>query len=297
MSSWVVASLVAGLVFVLLGSAIALSPVQAALRLRARARPGDAEGWLDARAVAAWRVEMRCAGAWVAGTGGLWLQGPAWRLRVRMRAGIGPWPLLGPRRLRWGATALPKPAQGAGGLPRPAPGLLRRPIQSLAARWRRPGAGLAALRALAGTLARRTGWRQLKGELELGLADAMATALTAAAVQSALLAGLARAGLRPAAVPGALGVVPRFGRPEAALRVDAAAAVRVLWLMVAVIRAAWAVERAPRQAAAAGPCPGRPRAGPLGPGPRAAGWPLPRPWRVWRRRRRPQRARASRAFA
>ena len=297
MSSWVVAWLVAGLVFNLVSFALALSPVQAAVRLRACAVPGKAAGWLDARAVAAWRVDVRCAGVWVAGAGSLLLQGPARRLRVRVRAGIGPFPLPGPRRLQWAATGLPRPSPGAEGLPRRAPGLLRRPIQSLAARWRQPGAGPAALRALTSTLAPRTGWRRLKGQLELGFADAMATALAAAAVQSGLLAGLARAGLRPAAVPGALRVVPRFGRPAAALRVDAAAAVRVLWLMLAAIRAAWAVVRPPRQAAAPGPCPGRPGAGLFRPGPRGAGWPLPVPWRMWRRARRPQRARASRAFA
>ena len=292
MSTWFVASLAAGLALNLVNLALALAPVQAALRLRARVAPGKATGWLDVHAAAAWQLEVRYAGFWLAGSGSLSVQALTWRLRLRALAGLGPFLLFGPRRLFWRATGLRQPLPGPAGLAERIPGLLRRLIRRFVARLRRPGVGLAALQALAATLRPRTGCRRLHGQLEVGFADAMATALAAAALQSALLASLARAGVGPSAMPGGWRVVPRFGQPAGTLRVDAAGAVRALWLMLAVTRALWTVVRAPPQKAATQPRPGLLRVS----SPRA-GFPALPFWRLLRRLRRPHRARASRALA
>lgn len=149
-----------------------------------------------------------------------------------------------------------------------------------------------ALGALAGTLAPHTGWRRLNGRLEVGLSDAMATALTAAALQSALFAGLARAGLHPSAVPGTLQVVPRFGRAAGVLHLDAAATVRALWLALAFGRALWAVWRTPLSAEAP-----QPRVRAVRRSSRRARSSAPSPGRLSRRGQGPHSARASSAFA
>ena len=249
-----------------------LLPVQASLRLRGWVAPG--EGGRPLPVALAARVRLRCAGVWVALEGAACAGSRTWRARARLRVGAGRWARRPLRQLRRegtvpaGLAALLSARRPQGSPPAGPPVGRQHRLASLL----QPRALAAASRALLSTLARRVRPGTLSGRLEIGLADAMATALAAAAAQSAALAALARLGWQAATLPGPVRVVPRFGRPCASLRAQATASTAVGWLAWAGLRALAAAR------AAAG-----------SPAPRWAGQASPR--------RLPQAARASRARA